>query len=483
VKLSLAPVIRYTTLLVTAFGATISLGLGASSNPTFPTYAVGKNGFVFENLPEIARWDSDRLKIASKLDEHIEIIQSINTVLGRRKIKLVIALIPMVHSIYSAQLPNGFVRPQYQRELYSLVQKRLNRVGVQTPNLELAYMQHPSRKTLIDPLFMRTDHHWSPTGGLEAARVIGQFIQSKDSALLASIPKVKYSIHLSERRTYPQYSSLYKQLPAREKTKVKLDQIRVPEFTLAKTASTTNDLGLGLGLLTDTTPRIVEVGSSFSDIEEFGFVPGLAYFLSRDVLNAAHGGVESFVPMAEYLASDAYQNNPPAIIVWEIPEKLMVFGMRPINNSDEWSARQYLLEVGANLLGKCQNGVPGRATVTNGFTIQDPNASINSSSKASFVQYQFPAPIKEDQYLSLNATSSTSDSFLVEGEGSKPMRYYVKLGAYNTSHRVNVPLATLANGKTRNLKIRIAPGSQLRLEGPVLCQAAPELMRLARIRQ
>jgi SGNH hydrolase-like domain, acetyltransferase AlgX len=485
--LSFSKPIRLTFLLATSLFATLSLslsnlGLGASNKPTFQTYTVGKNGFVFENLPEIARWDEDHLKIAVKLDEHIEIIQAINNALKKRNIKLVIALIPMVHSVYSNQLPNGFVRPRLQRELYGVLQQRLNRLGVETPNLEQAFMQHPSRKTLVDPLFMRTDHHWSPTGGLEAARVIAQHIQSKHAGILAGIPEVKYDIHLADRKTYPLFSSLYKKLPASEQAKVKLDQIRVPEFALAKTDSGSG-LGLGLGLLTDTTPRIIEVGSSFSDIDEFGFVGGLAYRLSRDVLNAAHGGVESFVPMAEYLASDAYQNNPPAMIVWEMPIKLMVFGMRPINNADEWSARQYLLEVGVNLPGACENGLRGRITHTNGFQIQGSSASVTSSTKASFVKYEFAAPIKDDQYLSLNVTSSTSDSLVIEGDGSKPPRYFVKLGDYAVTHRVNVPLATLANGKTSGLNIRVSAGSQLRLEEPTLCSAAPELMRLARGRQ
>ena len=481
--LSFSKPIRLTVLLATSLLATLSLGLGnlglgASNKPTFQTYTVGKNGFVFENLPEIGRWDEDHLKIAAKLDEQIAIIQAINTVLKRRNIKLVVALIPMVHSVYSAQLPDGFVRPRLQRELYGLLQQRLNHLGVETPNLEQAFMQHPSLKTLIDPLFMRTDHHWSPSGGLEAARVIAQHIQSRHAAMLASIPAVKYTIQFADRQAYPLFSSLYKKLPASEQMRVQLDQIRVPEFALAKT-DTGGNLGLGLGLLTDTTPRIVEVGSSFSGIDKFGFVGGLAYRLSRDVLNAAHSGVQSFVPMSEYLASNAFQNTPPAMVVWEIPINLMVFGMRPINNVDEWSARQYLLEVGANLPGACQNSLRGRVTHTNGFQIQGSNASITSSTKASFVKYEFAAPIKDDQYLSLNVTSSTSDSFMIEGGGSKPLRYFVKLGDYAVTHRVNVPLATLNNPKTSSLNIRVSAGSQLRLEEPTLCSAAPELMRLA----
>jgi hypothetical protein len=167
------------------------------------------------------------------------------------------------------------------------------------------------------------------------------------------------------------------------------------------------------------------------------------------------------------------------MIIWEIPERLMTGGMRPINHSTDWNTRQYLLEVAANALGACTNGLQGRVTNNNGFQIQGPNASITSSTKKSFVKYQFASPIKADQYLSLNVTSSTSDSFVVEGEGSRRPRYFVKIGDYNATHRVNVPLATLTNGKSNSLTIRVSPGSQLSLEGPMLCTTAPELMRLA----
>jgi alginate O-acetyltransferase complex protein AlgJ len=470
--------------MLIAFAATISLGLGQSAVPVFPHFAIGKNGFIFEGLPQIARWDLDRLKITVELDEQIDVIHAIDRALKKRNIKLIIALVPMVHTIYADQLPPGFVRPQFQRRLYGLLHTRLNQLGVETPNLEQAFLQHPSRKTLIDPLFMRADHHWSPTGGLEAARVIGKYIQAKYPALLADIPEVKYAIRFKERQVYMQIASLYKKLPPSERAKVKPDAIRAPEFSLVPASGSGSDAsGLGLGLLTDTTPRIVEVGTSFSHTPEFGFVGGLAQHLSRDVLNAARGGVEAFIPMVDYLASDAYQQHPPAMIIWEIPERLMSGGMRPINNSTEWSTRQFLLEVAANLPGACQNGLQGRVTTTNGFQIQGPNASIDSSTAKSFVKYQFATPIKTDHYLSLNVSSSTSDSFVVEGEGSKPARYFVKIGEYNLAHRVNVPLATLTNGKSTSLTIRVSPGSQLKIEGPTLCTSTPELMRFTGNRQ
>jgi SGNH hydrolase-like domain, acetyltransferase AlgX len=480
-----APTIRIVVLMVVAFATTISLGLSQSVGPVFPHFTIGKNGFVFEGLPDIARWDLEGIRVTTHLDKEIDAIDAINRALKKRNIKLLITLVPMVHTIYADQLPDEFVRPRFLRELYSAIQMRLNQLGVETPNLERAFMQYRNHKSLIDdPLYMRTDHHWSPTGGLEAARVIGNYIQAKYPAMLSAIPEVKYSMRLKERKVYWNIASLYKKLPPDEQAKVKPDAIRVPEFSpITNSSSGTDASGLGLGLLTDTTPQIVEVGTSFSHTTEFGFVGGLARHLSRDVLNAARGGVEAFIPLAEYLASDAYQQHPPAMIIWEIPERLMTGGMKPINNSTEWNTRQFLLEVAANLLGTCQNGSQGRVTNTNGFQIQGSSASIDSSTGKSFVKYQFAAPIKTDQYLSLNVTSSTSDSFVVEGEGNKPPRYFVKTGDYNVTHRVNVPLATLTNGKSNSLTIRVSPGSQLKLEGPTLCTAAPELIRLAGDRQ
>jgi hypothetical protein len=489
-----ARTIRIVALMVVAFATTISLGLGQGVGPVFPHFAIGKNGFIFEGLPDIARWDLESMRVTVHVDKQIDVIQAINRVLKKRNIKLIIALVPMVHTVYAEQLPAGFVRPRLLRELYGNIQTRLNQLGVETPNLEQPFLQYSSRKTLIDPLFMRTDHHWSPTGALEAARLIGNHIQAKYPALLADMPEVKYSLRFQERKVYWNIVSLYKRLPPREQARVQPDAIRTPEFSLVpNTASGADASGLGLGLLTDTTPRIVEVGTSFSHTPEFGFVGGLARHLSRDVLNASRGGVEAFVPLAEYLASDAYQEHPPAMIVWEIPERLMSGGMKPINNSSEWNTRQFLLEVAANALGACQNGLPGRVTSTNGFQIQGSNASITSSTGKSFVTFQFAAPIKADQYLSLNVTSSTSDSLVVEGQGGtgqagtgqgdKPARYFVKLGDYNATHRINVPLATLTNAKTNSLTIRVSPGSELRLEGPMLCTTAPELMWLAGNRQ
>jgi alginate O-acetyltransferase complex protein AlgJ len=472
-------------ILALVASALSALGLSTTSNATnYKQYNIGKNGFVFEKLQDIQYWDTSKTEIAIRLDQQIDLIHAIHTSLKARGTKLVIALVPMVHRIYQSELPSNFKLPTILPNLYGITAERLNHLGVLAPDIETPFREYARHDKLQTPLFMRADHHWSPTGALEAARIVTNAIQKHYSPELATMPEVKYTMNLRAAKTYPDYGSFYRSLPATQRAGIKLDSIRVPEFSVqanpASNPQTNGEAsGLGLGLLTDTTPRITVVGTSFSAIQAFGFANSIAQRLSRDVLNAAQAGKEAWQPLGEYIASDAFQNNPPSILIWEIPQTFLIVGMKPVHNSDDWAARQYLLELAANLQGDCSNGSQPIATHASDFTVQGTKASIASTRANSFVKYQFAAAIKTNQYLSLNAGSSSSDSLIVESEGSKPRRYYVKLPSYGGAHRINVPLTTLANGKTHSLKIRIAIHSDLSLENPKVCALPPQLATLA----
>jgi alginate O-acetyltransferase complex protein AlgJ len=472
---------RTVQALALAVSTLSALSLSALSSPTeFKAFTIGKNGFVFEKLNEMENWDNYRMQIASRLDQEIDIIDSIHSALEARGTKLVIALVPMIHRIYAAQLPDRFKQPVMLSGMYGAMIQNLNRFGVLTPNIEHAYLEYAKRDQLKNPLFMRADHHWSPSGGLEAARVVANAVQKRYGPLLASMPEIKYDMKLRAARTYPQHASYHRVLNPTERKQIKLDSIRVPEFTqhIDPHADSTKTLGNDLGLLTDTTPEISVVGSSFSAIAEFGFAASIGHRLSRDVLNVAQAGKEAWLPLGEYIASETFQNHPPKILIWEIPEAFLLIGMKPVNNTDSWSSRQFLLELGANLKGDCGGTAP-LASFGPDFVIQGANASSNATRAGSFIKYQFAKPIKPDQYLSLRASSNQSDSFMVEGEGIKAPRYYSKLPGYGKAFRVNVPLSTLANGKTQSLKIRVSPGSDLKIESPKLCTLPAKLAVLA----
>src|SRR5690606_1928843 len=66
----------------------------------------------------------------------------------------------------------------------------------------------------------------------------------------------------------------------------------------------------------ESSPKITLVGTSHSG-KNYNFGGFLEEYLGTDVLNAAFpgGGLEG--AMLEYLASDAFQNDPPQVLIWE----------------------------------------------------------------------------------------------------------------------------------------------------------------------
>ena len=66
----------------------------------------------------------------------------------------------------------------------------------------------------------------------------------------------------------------------------------------------------------DSSPQITLIGTSHSG-KNYNFGGFLEEYLGTDILNAAFpgGGLEG--AMLEYLASDAFQNDPPKILIWE----------------------------------------------------------------------------------------------------------------------------------------------------------------------
>lgn len=74
-------------------------------------------------------------------------------------------------------------------------------------------------------------------------------------------------------------------------------------------------------------PRFVLVGTSFSRTSNF--VPFLARSLGEQVANAAKEGGDFDGSAAAYLASPGFRENPPKVLVWEIPERAIEPAITP----------------------------------------------------------------------------------------------------------------------------------------------------------
>jgi SGNH hydrolase-like domain, acetyltransferase AlgX len=446
--------------------ASTALTITATAQNT-NNFSYGKDGFIFAGLGDLTWFLKSQKPSEARVDASINLIAQINKVLAKRNIKLVFTMVPMVERVYENKLPASFKLTAPLKSFYERRLPALQKAGVFAPDLNSAFMTSGKRYDAQFPLYLRQDNHWSSIGGVEAARIVAQAIRGKYASTLETLPEVKYDIEWSE----PEESNgnYYRALPEAERTKLKPELFKPVNF-LAKASS---------DLLTDRTPGIAVVGTSYSENRQFGFVEGLAYHLSKETVNNAEAGKGPWAPMFDYLNSDSFQNNPPKILVWEFPEAFMVRSMKPVDGADEWSRNYFLIQSAANLGGDCGNtGIKPTISSAIEFTTESGVATSASTTEKSLVKYGFKNSLRIDQYLSLKVKSASTSSIYLETVSSKPNKYFASLGAYNVSHRINIPLYTVADGKATAVNIRSAIGSDLTVEDVKLCTMPSEIMNL-----
>jgi alginate O-acetyltransferase complex protein AlgJ len=461
-------------LILTTIGVSSSLaGLisGTQAQQTGPkqvpgtNISIGTDHYLFANLNIFTSFNT---YAQERLERNLNIVIQIKQALQQRKIQLAVVYVPFIGRIYPERLPNDFKIPDAMQSAHAFSQKKWREHNVFAPDLNNAFLKAKAQAGNEFPLYLRQDNHWSTVGSFEAAKVMATSLNSTFKTVLNGLPEQTSSYEWLAPVLHE--GNYYRSLPASERGKVVQERFKPLKFTTVA----------GNDLLADDTPGVVLVGSSFSKLEEFGFANSLAHFLRRDVLNVAQSGKSFWTPLLEYLASDAFVNTPPKLLIWEIPEEHFAPGTGPIDWVDAWARRQFLLELGANLTGNCgPNGLQPVATTAVDFNGDITAMKVESTNAKSFVKYQFSAPIRPDQYLSIRAKSASSDSFLIESANNKPQRYYSKLIGYGNFHQVNVPLATLSDGQVKSLIVRTASGSDFALEAPKLCTMPAGISALA----
>ena len=448
---------------VTAAALTLTATVAQNANGL----TEGKDGFIFNGLADLTWYVKSQKQSDARVDASINLIAQLNKVLAKRNIKLVLTMVPMVERIYENKLPAGFTLPASVKTFYDRKFPAFAKAGIFAPDLNKAFMTSGKRFDAQFPLYLRQDNHWSSVGGVEAARIVAQAIRGKYVSTLESLPEVKYDIEWSEPEGFN--GNYYRALPESERAKLGRELFKPVNF-LAKPS---NDL------LGERQSGIDVIGTSYSENRAFGFVEGLGYHLSKEVINNAESAKGPWTPLFDYLNSDRFQNNPPKILVWEFPESFMIRGMKPVDNADEWSRNYFLIQNAANLGGDCAN-TGARPVISSGieFKTESGVASSASTTEKSLIKYGFKNPLRIDQYLSLKVKSASTSSIYLETVSSKPNKYFANLGAYNVSHRVNIPLYTVADGKATAVNIRSAIGSDLSVEDVKLCQMPNELMNL-----
>lgn len=219
------------------------------------------------------------------ISANIGFVHDVVTQLEQKQVRVILALVPAKARVMGLTLPSC-------------------RAGLYQQLLD-AFKTHNVANLLTalqaSAAFMKTDTHWSPTGAALAARQV---------AVLIGTLSENQSFVTQTGETKPYSGDLLRYLPG----------VAMPE-TLAMPITENRS---ATSLLDDSTPDITLVGTSYSANPRWNFEGALKTALQADILNMADEGLGPFAVMDKYLHSQSWQDTPPRVLIWEMPERYFV---------------------------------------------------------------------------------------------------------------------------------------------------------------
>lgn len=271
---------------------------------------VGKQEWLFYKY-EFSEPSHDELVKKSQ-----DLIKNFERALAARGIRLTVAMVPLKIRVYSEFLPDEIKLSPYVQGNYSQMLGVFSSSGVNAADLNSAFMNSPERSGET-PLYFRLDSHWTPVGAMVGAEALKKSLEAdpKSAELLATVPVAKYTYKVANRKRPSRGRDLVDQLPPNSPTFA--PELVAQVNVLREKANQTDLLGA------QEAPKIGMVGSSYSR-DWTGFSDAVRYVLQRDVAVAAVGADQgSWVGMESYLKDEAFQANPPKLLIWEMPERDM----------------------------------------------------------------------------------------------------------------------------------------------------------------
>ncbi len=261
---------------------------------------IGNEGYLFSAEEYESAPDAQ-----ANLVSNVDFIAQASKTIGASGAKLLVAIVPAKARIYPDQTGRYTWPPEPEtrlaRALELMGQKAVAAIDL-TPALHSGKSQ--------GQVFLKTDTHWTSFGASVAATAIADKARGQTNlgdpvpVIMSSIaPTVHNGDLLRFVRLGPFSDSAGPQ----------------PDMLTTWTAK----IETGETLLGDSTIPVALVGTSYSADARWSFRAFLANAFKSDVLNVSAEGKGPFDPMREFLASPAFRDTPPKLVVWEIPERFL----------------------------------------------------------------------------------------------------------------------------------------------------------------
>lgn len=256
---------------------------------------------------------ADELKVHAQAEANAQrkaqVVADIDRQLAQRGIELLVVVVPDKSRIAADQLC-GVARPASFAGRIDAWQAMVQGNGV--PLLNLAPVLQP----LGSDGYLRTDSHWNEAGAAAAAKAVATQVAELG---IEATPAKTVTTRQADEAVRP--GDLVRLagldwLPAPlQPTQERLRETRFEEIA----AAPSDDLGLDDLFGDSNLPNVALIGTSFS--RNSNFVGFLEQALGASIGNFAKDGGEFSGAASDYFPGTAFQQTPPALVIWEIPER------------------------------------------------------------------------------------------------------------------------------------------------------------------
>ncbi len=242
--------------------------------------------------------------------------------LAAQSSRLLVVVVPDKSRMENAHLC-GLYRPAAFDSRVADWVRMLTAAGVEVMDLQPALMKTAAPEAREDNgpgAFYRTDTHWNERGAQSAAQAVALKVASLG---ITPVPSVHY--RLQPQVAAPRPGDLVRlagidKLPASRQPRTDVQQATV--FTDKEAAAGGAAAQTEEDLFGDAkTPNIAVIGTSYSRTSNF--VPWLQAALNTRLVNAAVDGGDFSGSARQYFQSPTFKETPPALVIWEIPERVL----------------------------------------------------------------------------------------------------------------------------------------------------------------
>ena len=434
-----------------------------------PEGIVGKSEWLFNKYEVLKSTD------AAQTAQSIELIGRFNRVLKANGVSLAMTMVPLKMRIYSEYLPDSIKLTDYMAGNYEQVNKALQAAGVTLIDLNTPFMSSPKRNSDTF-LFYRLDSHWNLTGAMLGAETIKAGIVANKAlkGALDATPEVAYKMTVGKRKLPSKGRNLLAVLP-RNSGPFAPEQFTPVSVVRVQASSEEKSPLIG-----------VTVAGSSASQEWTGFLDALRYVLQRDILNVSvHGLIGPWVGMESYLRSDAFQANPPKLLIWEwaestvrAPPDYQYQDARYVSNNTEW-----LLRASAWVQAACKPStvtakIARTGLAANALNLKGADVVTGPTGESEFVEITFDKPLEKLDYLAARAITAGSKTLTLEGTGTgtATRRFTLDVPGDDAAHILKTPLSSNGGGFS---KVRVYPGksSAFTLRDIQICRQPEDLLK------